>query len=110
MKLYSKGPIKIVCNINFYKHPYTCVIILHISPSEGPGVVSCTNGWVSSSASELVVSWEEPESPNGIITSYYLELHEYQATGAAIATREIIDNSTNTTFSGLMLGQHCAYG
>ena len=72
----------------------------------GPGVVSCTDGWVSSSATELVVSWEQPESPNGIITGYYLELHEYQVTGAAIASREITDNSTSTTFSGLALGEH----
>ena len=66
----------------------------------------CTDGWVSSSATEVVVSWEQPERPNGIITGYYLELHEYQVTGAAIASREITDNSTSTTFTGLALGEH----
>ena len=84
--------------------------LFHTSPFdlEGPGVVSCTNAWVSSTANELVVSWEEPDRPNGIITGYYLELHEFQTTGAAIATRQLMDNSTSTTFSGLMLGQHCS--
>ena len=68
-----------------------------------PGPPVCPRRWTTKSLSSLSIDWQPPTNPNGIITSYFLELVSFDNQTVLQSGSE--SGGLSESFTGFTIGK-----